>query len=293
MSRHRLLKALRLVLSLGAVAYIADHVIDLGANATLAAVPGSWVFYAAAALSYVLLPLFEWSVYRRLLGLGPADLLLIYRKRAINEAILDYAGEVEFYLQLRGRPCAAAVVKDVNLLSGAVSNGTTVLLMILLVSTGQLEHLAGAGPTFTSIAIGASIIVGILLALLAAFQGRVLSVARDARTFVLMQYALRLVCSSALMVIQWIAALPDVPLATWFWFLAVWFVAARIPFVPNRDLVFAAIALSLTELVAAPAVTVTGMFLIGGLLPLAGHALVMVATLQSRVHPGVSARSSS
>jgi hypothetical protein len=248
----------------------------MGLETVVDALPTHRLFYVIALVAYATPPLFEAVLYRRLLPPPTPGPLLMFRKRALNEAAIDYAGEIDLYVHMRGRPGAGALIKDNNLLSGLVSNSATVLLLLGLVVAGRLDILDIAGHAFPQLAAGAAAILAAVLTVVAVFHRRLLTTEPFARRIILRQQVLRLALGFALQVAQWAVALPTVPLTTWLLFLAVWMLATRIPFLPNRDLLLATIGLGLAKLVAAPQVTVAAMFVTGAALPLIGHVSVLI-----------------
>ena len=99
----------------------------IGWTAVWRALPNSPVFYALVLAAYLVLPLADALIYRRLWGTRlRGSLGLFFRKRVYNSALVGYSGEVSLALWARGRVerSDAAIlhaIKDVNLLSAVVS----------------------------------------------------------------------------------------------------------------------------------------------------------------------------
>ncbi len=276
--RSRLLLALRTVLTLAALWFIAGRLNHLGVQSIVHALPAGWLFYAFLIAGYCVAPAIDWAVYRRFWPLSRRDFALILRKRALNEGVVDYAGEVDFYLHMRGRPRAATLIKDVNLLSGFVSNGATVILLLGLALFGPLDFLDQIEPGLETTAAAIALCTTVLWGGLAAMHRRVLSADPRDQVFILAFHALRLAASLLFLFAQWQAALPDVPAETWAFFLAVWMVVTRLPFLPSRDLVLAAVGLGLSKLIDAAPSSVSAMFIMGAALPLLFHFVIVVIT---------------
>lgn len=269
-------------LTVAAVAFLTAKLWHLGFAAIVQALPHQPLYYAFFALSYAALPLSEMTIYRGLTQ-QPLPVSVFLRKRVYNEAVLDYSGEGYLFLRLRAALSIdprqlASDIKDVNLLSGVVSNGATVCLLIMMVATGRQGLLAGPGHDFPAAMIAAGSLVSILLIGMAVFHRRLIGATAAKARFIILVHTARLGASLLLQVAQWHAVLPDVPLSRWGLFLAVWLLVTRVPFLPNRDLVLAGVGLTLTRLINAPQAAVAGMLVAGAVLPLLGHGIVLVLT---------------
>jgi hypothetical protein len=277
-ARSRWLLGLRLVLTATALWFVGDRLAHIGTQSIITALPASWLYYGLLILSYFAGPLFDWAVYRRFWPLSRADVVLFLRKRALNEGVVDYAGEVDFYIHMRGHPRAASLIKDVNLLSGFVSNGATVLLLIGLAAGGRLDFLDQVRPGLEQTVGSIAICTGLILGAFAVMHRRVLSTDRREQIHIVSLHAMRLLTGWAFLFAQWRAALPQVPAETWAFFIAVWMVTTRLPFLPSRDLILAALGLALSKLVDASPSSASAMFIAGAAVPLALHFGILVFT---------------
>ena len=59
----------------------------------------------------------------------------------------------------------------------------------------------------------------------------------------------RLIVGQVLQIGMWAVAMPEVSLPVWFTFAAASIIVSRIPFVPNRDLIFLGLGVSLSGVV--------------------------------------------
>ncbi len=275
---QQVLRAARLGLSLVSLAFIADRISRLGLDTVIDALPTSWLFYVVLIIGYFVPPIFDWRIYRRFWPLAPRDFGLILRKRAFNEAVLDYAGEIEFYAYMRHRPNAAALIKDVNLISGAVSNAATVLLLLGLAVAGHLSLLDQIQSGLARTAVTTCGITGIVLAGFSLAHRRLLSADQGNLPFILSQHALRQMAVLAVLIVQWSAALPSAAIGTWVVFVTAWMVVTRIPLLPSRELLLAALGVALSGIVAAPQAQVAAMFVTGAALTLVLHACALLGS---------------
>jgi hypothetical protein len=272
-------RTIHIVLTLAAAAFLAARLHGLGLTGVIDALPRSAVFYALFAAAYFASPVTDWLIYRFAFSFHDVGLQVFLRKRVLNEALLDYAGEAYLYAQIRARTGIAATVtasaiKDVALLSGAVSNGATVLLLALLALESPRTFLDIHGIR-ASLGVAAVLVVGLLAALIV-FRRTLLTADRRTTWVLLAAHTARLMLVLALQVSQWMAGLPGIVLSRWLTVLALWMVATRIPFVPNRDLMLAAAGAALAGILAAPPTAVAALFLAAGALPLMTHGLVLL-----------------
>ncbi len=243
--RSRLWSAFGVVLSIGLVAAIT---LQLGGAATgvlrtIHRLPlGVW---PVLALFYLVQPLSDFMVFRRLWNLPFAGFPALLRKNVINEVVLGYSGEAYLYVWARRASNAAlapfAAIKDANIVSALLGNLFTLgLVAICATQLRDLELDRRLGPALWSGLIPVAISVGLL-----AFGRRVFSLRLGQLLFVAATCGIRLVAASALTVLIWHLALPDVALGMWFVLLAVRYLVSRIPFLSNKDLVFGNLVLLL------------------------------------------------
>lgn len=239
----------------------------------IAMVPGRPLFWLAFAASYFCTPAFDWLIFRRLWSLPPGGFLALTRKRISNEILLGYSGEAYFYawarrrVPMEGSPFGA--VKDVAVLSAAVANLLTLLLVaaswrLLVVLPVRLEH----GVLFAS--------VGTIVASFAGMIGlrrRVFTADRRALGFIALIHTLRVAAWIVLTALVWAAALPTAPLVWWVLLSTFRMLISRLPFVPNKDLVFA----GLTSFMIGHDAEITQLLAMVAGLMLATHVLLGIA----------------
>lgn len=270
---------------LGAVfLYLALELTRVGWIEVAQALPAQPLFYVLFVVRYLALPVSEMGIYgahlRTSLWGHPAPFLI---KRVYNFAIVGYAGEAYFgwwanrRLGLSVRSVLAAI-KDVNLLSAAASNLITLALLAWLVLDGGMAA-AGLGldPAWRPWVIIS--VVGAAAATLIAslFHRTLLAVSGRQALVTLFVHALRLLATFGLQAWQWAVVFPDAPLSTWVQFLTAQAVLYRVPFLPNRDLLFLGLSLSLAGAVEAPAAQVYAMFVMSTALTQGANLLVLAA----------------
>ncbi|MBV7256760.1 hypothetical protein KCG44_08165 [Pacificimonas sp. WHA3] len=235
----------------------------------VAALPNAVPFYAAFAVSYLALPMFDWLIYRRLWGLPLASLTPLIKKRVANDVMFGYSGEAYFYLWLRERPGLAEAplrtIKDVSILSALAGNAMTLLLLIWawpmltdLTLTMDPRLLLGSG----------AVVIAISFAILL-FGKKIFYLSMPDLRASFGLHMVRSATSTFFLAMAWYFALPDVGIGYWVMFAALRMVINRLPLIPSKDLLFAAAAMVLTDQGSAMGAVVAmsaGLFLAANLL---------------------------
>ena len=192
--------------------------------------------FVSFTLLYMVQPLADLIIYRRVWNFPFAGLAALFRKTALNEVVFDYSGELYLYLWARRRAGLAEApidaIKDVNILSALIGAGLTLVTLILAATqAGSLDLVPILRPLLWP---GVAVMVISLTILV--FARRVFSLRRDELVFVAMVHALRLAATSTLTITTWRLALPGIDPGIWVVLLAVSLLVARIPFVTNKSL---------------------------------------------------------
>lgn len=233
------------LISLAVLAIAVASLRDLNFVAVAALVPRNPGFWLLFALSYLTAPVADWVIFRRLWGIPVSGLLPLVRKLIGNELLLGYVGELYFYawarrhVELVAAPFGA--IKDVTVLSALAGNGVTLVMLV-----------AGA-PLYVSLgmATGSRLLLWSVAAVLAtsvaafAFRRRLFSLPRRELRFVTGIHLARIAAITGLTAALWHLALPDVALVWWLLLVTLRMLLSRLPFLPNKDIVFAGIAVLL------------------------------------------------
>jgi hypothetical protein len=231
-----------LVLSLLVIAAAFAELRHLRLADIAALVPTSPLFWSVFALAYLTGPLSEFVIYRRLWGIGPGAFGALLRKLVYNELIVGYLGEVFFYswarrtLALTASPFGA--VKDVAVLSAVAGNVTTLAFLAI---AAPLLRMIPLGEHAAAIEWSLSFVMLTSVVVMFA-RGAIFSLTRSELWFVAGMHFARIVGSTALTALLWHLVLPQVELAWWLLLATLRMLISRLPFVPNKDIVFAGVA---------------------------------------------------
>lgn len=248
-----------------AVGMVAAIVLQLGgataeALATIGRLPP--LVWPLLLMLYLIQPMFDYVVFRRLWNMPPAGLEALLRKNVINEVVLGYSGEA--YLYVWARRAARSVsapfeaIKDANIVSALLGNVLTLALAgVSATRLHDLDFARQVGPALWSGLIPLAISLGVLV-----FGRRVFSLRQTELAYVGAVSALRLIVWTVLTVLVWRMALPDVPVGLWVVLLAIRCLVSRVPLIPNKDLVFGNLVLLLLGTHAPVAVLLAALALV-------------------------------
>ena len=250
--------------------------------ATIRMLPHRPQLWPLLALYLSITPLCDFVIFRRLWHIPASGIAALFRKSASNDILLGYLGEVQFYAwarrnaRLAGSPFGA--VKDVAILSAMVGNVVTLaLLCAAWPFLGSVLLGKAASPLLWSVVIllGSSLLVGFL-------RNRILSLSPRDCWFVSAVHLLRTVLAIVMLAILWHQVLPDVAPQWWVLMAAGRQLVTRLPFLPNKDVAFAGLAVLITggSTDATSAVLLVGTLIFAGQLVL-GSGLALAELIRS------------
>jgi hypothetical protein len=235
-------RVLTMALSLLVLAAAVWQARSLNVADITALVPTSPLFWFVFVLSYLAGPFSEWVIFRKLWGVSIRAMDALIRKLIYNELLLGYLGEVYFYTWARRKlPMEATpfgAVKDVAIMSAVAGNIMTLLLIALAYPYLALLPLAEYG---NDIAWSLAFVVGISLVPFL-LRRQIFSLTRRELWMVFGIHVARIVATTGLNAVLWALVLPQVQIGWWLVLSAIRLLVSRLPFVPNKDVVFAGIA---------------------------------------------------
>lgn len=217
--------------------------------------PATFPFWLAFGAYYFAGPVSEWIIFRRLWRLPIRGFPALIRKLVSNEILLGYLGEVYFYAWARrnARIVAApfGAIKDVTILSALTGNVFTLLMVIVAAPLFGALHLGMDSAAFVWSTIFILVTSGSALIL----RKRLFTLPRNELWFVAAVHTARIVATTLLAAVMWHLLLPGVAQSWWLLLGTLRQLLSRLPFLPNKDIVFAGMAAFLVgsdqEIVAA------------------------------------------
>lgn len=214
-----------------------DQVSDL-----IPAFPAFWLLFACF---YLLPPLSEWFIYRKLWNMPFSGIGALMRKLVSNELLLGYLGEAQFYGWARARlkfvTAPFGAIKDVTILSALIGNVATLAMLIWawpLISSGQL----GLESKTVFISLGVVLVTSFAILL---FRQKLFSLAKTDLWFIVVVHLLRIIAYVVLSAWMWHLVLPQIEMTLWIVMATLRMLVSRLPLLPNKDVVFAGIAVFL------------------------------------------------
>ena len=250
--------------------------------------PAAWGVFALLCLAQ---PVADMVIFRRLWRLPLRGFAVMMRKTVINEFLFGYTGELYFYLWARRQAGLSeapfGAIKDVNILSALGGNVLTLILLpISAVVVQKVSLVRELGPVLWPGLVVVALTFGLLL-----FRRRVFSLTRGELAYVAAVHGLRLLVVSGLTLLLWRLALPGVAFGVWLVLLTGRLLLARLPFVANKDLMFANLVLLLFGAGSPTALLLATLAIVTLLAHLAITALVsaprMLTAARSEVQPGI------
>ncbi len=247
--------------------------------------PRNPLFWLVFVLAYFAQPIMDFVIFRRLWGIPTAGFPALVRKYISNEVLVGYSGELYFYTWARRRaaqdgvPGAIATgapfgaIKDVAILSALVGNVVTLIMFVIAYPMlGRLD----LGISGRTLLISIAVLLGSSLAVML-LRGRVFSLRRGQLTFVAGMQLIRVLGATGLLAVMWSLVLPHVVFVDWLILATLRLLISRLPLIPNKDVVFAGVAVLI---VGAGSGIAPLMAMMAGLL-IIGHVVVGGALVAS------------
>ena len=210
-----------------------------------ALVPTNPLFWMVFVVYYFAGVIADFTIFRRLWGIPFEGFIALTRKLVSNELLLGYVGEVYFYswarkkVEMSSSPFGA--VKDVAILSALVGNGFTLAMMAVAYPLiGNLR--LGIATQTILLSVGFVILISVLVII---FGKRLFSLTKSQLWMVAGVHFARIVATTGLAALAWSLALPFVALSWWIILATCRLLISRLPFLPNKDVVFAGVAVFL------------------------------------------------
>jgi hypothetical protein len=208
-------------------------------------IPAHPAFWLLFACFYLIPPLSEWFIYRKLWAMPPSGIGALMRKLVSNELLLGYLGEAQFYGWARSRlkfvSAPFGAIKDVTILSALVGNFATLAMLIWawpLIASGQL----GLEGRTVFLSLGVVLVTSFVILL---FRQRLFSLPKTDLWFIAAVHLARIIAYVVLSAVMWHLILPEVEVSLWIVMATLRMLVSRLPLLPNKDVVFAGIAVFL------------------------------------------------
>jgi hypothetical protein len=207
------------------------------------------LFYLLFLLIYFSLPVSEFFTYKRHVPLKFLDSQSIFiKKRIYNKTVVGYSGELQLFFWLKKHhdipeKQAFRIVRDNNTLSTIASTFVTVTLLAGFILSGNITLLENLNINVIGYLGGIAIVVLVLVLLLRRYKEYLYSMNRRDTLSILGIHSIRLYLLAFLQILQWAVVMPEVEVHIWVTIISMQIVLSRLPFIPNKDLLFIAASL--------------------------------------------------
>jgi hypothetical protein len=259
----RLIRLLRWGFIGGLTLLLVQQLAEIGWHQIGVALPRTPWFYLLFLLAYLQLTIVEAVLYSHLLDLKIwQSLPALFRKRLLNNDVVNYAGEVYFYLWAKDRaPVPASqvwrVMKD-NALTTAVAG---FLASATLLLGGVLTRQIVLPDVFENLNHAYAFLGVLLLVVLMGlrFRKRIFTVSGRMMWAMMGLHYGRLLLVYVVRILQWWVVWPQAPLSVWATMLAVMTITNRLPLLPAKNLLSMGAILGMSGALAAPQAVLAGM----------------------------------
>lgn len=276
-------KPLSWALQIAVAALLLWLVADIGWRDIVSELPVHPLFYLLFVLSFMALPFTEHVAYNLRLSIPPGlSIRLFLLKRVYNRTLFGYSGEIALYLLLSKHLKASKKelfehIRDQNILSAMASMAVASALLVLLIFSGPLTLQALPSLWFIAGGLaGLAIVAGGLYPLIKQHGHRLYATPLKASGQIMALHSVRMLVLIAIQIGMWHVVLPDVELSWWFLLAGLQLIVSRIPFLPNKELLFISAGLGLSPMAAISQAGLAGVLLVQLLLERLGDVLVFV-----------------
>lgn len=234
---------LRWLVPLSLLVIIARRLTALGWHEIWIARPGNLIFYILLVLQFIAQPFGDYLIYRNLWGTANAPpMAIILRKRIMNTFMLDYSGELFFFLWAQThiklpRNLLVHGIKDSNVLSAGAGLFMLYLMALVLVAVKGLRvPVAITAHGWLYFLFGSIPLILCTVLVLGRRKLTVLTPKQIAITFLVHFVRAMTALTVEFFLWQLSGALPTAVASLQF--VALRLVITRLPLVPNKDLIF-------------------------------------------------------
>jgi hypothetical protein len=222
---------------------LARELLDQGLTGLTRTVPRSPWFYLLFLLSYLTTPVVDFVIFRRLWQVPAAAFGALNLKRVANDLLIGVTGDAYFYAWARTRlkmvTAPFGAVKDVSILSGLAGNTAALLLAAVALPLGhRLIDPEVLHAMLWSLGVTGAVVCAVLF-----LSPIVFSLRRRDLWWIYRWSIYRIGVSSLLLAVAWHFAMPGVSVFMWVFLMAGRLLVSRLPFLPNKDLLFANFAI--------------------------------------------------
>ncbi len=271
-SGKRLIRLGKYLIQVGIVIILVYQIMGIGWREILSELPAVFLFYIIFLLIYFALPVTEYLTYsiRWPMKFWQSQEIFL-KKRVYNKVVLGYSGEVQLFFWLQKRMAidkkeAYEVVRDNNILSTLASTAIAVLLLAGFTVSGRLS-------IYDWVEYDPAVLIPVVLIALfiggyifGRYRSHIFTMNRRHALIIFTLHSGRMLLLAGLQIAQWYVVMPWVSVDIWFTMIVMQIILSRIPFLPNKDLVFIGTSLEFARHVDISVAGLAGLLLVNQVL---------------------------
>ena len=271
-SGKRLIRLGKYLIQVGIVIILVYQIMGIGWREILSELPAVILFYIIFLLIYFALPVTEYLTYsiRWPMKFWQSQEIFL-KKRVYNKVVLGYSGEVQLFFWLQNRMAidkkeAYEVVRDNNILSTLASTAIAVLLLAGFTVSGRLS-------IYDWVEYDPAVLIPVVLIALfiggyifGRYRSHIFTMNRRHALIIFTLHSGRMLLLAGLQIAQWYVVMPWVSVDIWFTMIFMQIILSRIPFLPNKDLVFIGTSLEFARHVDISVAGLAGLLLVNQVL---------------------------
>lgn len=261
-------KIIKYLIQIAIIGILLYQILDIGIENIIQELPAEPLFYVFFLLIYFTLPLTEYITYNiswRITFWKSQAIFL--KKRVYNKTVLGYSGEVQLFFWLEkelGIPKKEAfkVVRDNNTLSTLASTFVAITLLAVFIISGQIKFLDWVSAENALYGLAGLVAFVVILVIFRRLREFLFSMKKADAFKIFGIHTARMFLLTVFQVLQWYVVVPEVSLSIWFTLVAMQLILSRIPFLPNKDLIFIGAGLEFGQTVDISIATLAGLLLV-------------------------------
>lgn len=250
------------------ICIILYQIYKIGVIEVLKSLPLNPFFYLIFIVIFLTLPFTEYLIYRRFVPLKLLESQRVFHiKRVYNKVFVGYSGEVYLFSWFKKRFKRTSkevfeFVRDNNTISIIASWIVVAGLsgwLLITDETGLVSKIQDEIRLFLAL-IFVVIVLFIILATI--FRQKLYGLNFKESSYIFSIHSFRTITLAVLQVLQWYVVIPLAGFKLLFNFVAIQMVIGKIPFVPNKELIFISLSIYLAQFIELPLEQFTSLLIV-------------------------------
>lgn len=258
--------------NLAMISYLIYEIYQIGVEDTIKNMPTSVGFYILFFVMFFMLPISEYFIYKLTWNISFfSSFKAFLLKKIYNKSLVGYSGDLFLGLWASknlsiSKTEAFHLIKDNAIVSTIGSTLFAILILVIFILFGNIP----SELNLSEYIIYSSIILIIVISILGLFPKKIVKkvfkLGLNVSLKIISIHFLRLFILGILQIYQWHLVINEVSLDVWITYIALQVITTKIPFIPNRDLIFLALGIQLADLMLVPQSAIAALLIVNSLL---------------------------